>query len=308
MPQVQKSEGDKAMASKAVRSAIAAICALVLVTSFPVDASAANESKRFRAVKTFKQEYKENWALDRINQVRWKLDGKKLNNSQLGAGITIYVIDTGVGQDDCHGHGTVVASMASGDLYGVAPLSDAVSVKALDCDGSGSASDVIKAVKWVQMNADPESSVVNMSLGGNKNESVDSAVSILAEIIPVVVAAGNESTDACHRSPARVPAAITVAGYDRNNLRSIFSNFGTCIDIWAPGTAIDGIEKDGSRVQWSGTSMSTALVSGAIAFIASRDSITTKQAAAVMMSEASRPYLIDARLVGVSAYAVFLRD
>jgi len=296
------------MVSKAIRFFIVALCLIVSVGLGASPAEAKKKRKIFRAVQTWKQAYKENWALDRINQVRWKLDGNILSNDLAGDGITIYVIDTGVGEEDCNGHGTVVASIVAGDVYGVAPLADVVSVKALDCNGAASAADVINAVKWVEENADPESSIVNMSLGGDPSESLDSAVSMLANIMPVVVAAGNESTDACYKSPARVSNAITVAGYDRNNLRSIFSNFGSCVDIWAPGTAIDGIDRNGNRVQWSGTSMSTALISGAIAFIASRDSVTTNQAATVMMGQASRPYLIDARLVGVSAYAVWIRD
>lgn len=296
------------MASKTVKFIAFVLCLIVSIGAGASPVEAKKKRKTFRAVQTWKQAYKENWALDRINQVRWKLDGKVLSNDGAGEGIIIYVIDTGVGEDDCHGHGTVVASMAAGDKYGIAPSANSVSVKALDCNGSGTAADVVRAVEWVAENADPDTSVVNMSLGGDPSPSVDSAVASLAAIMPVVVAAGNESTDACSKSPARVPEAITVAGYDRNNLRSIFSNFGPCVDMWAPGTAIDGIDKSGSRVQWSGTSMSTALVSGAIAFIASRDSIPTRQAAVVMMNEASRPYLIDARLVGVSAYALFLRD
>jgi subtilisin family serine protease len=295
------------MGSKVIRLALAAI---FIATGFFVFAQEANAAKKksFRAVKTWNQGYKENWALDRINQVHWRLDGSVLQTQGAGEGITIYVIDTGVGSDDCNGHGTVVASIAAGSEYGVAPSSDVVSVKALDCDGAGTAQDVIAAVEWVSENANPDSSVVNMSLGGPLRPSVDTAVAELSAIMPVVVAAGNESSNACNRSPAGVPEAITVAGYDRNNLRAIFSNYGSCVDIWAPGSAIDGIDKIGARVQWSGTSMSTALVSGAIAFIASKNNMTTKEAADLMMQKAARPYLIDARLNGKSAYSLLLGD
>lgn len=293
-----------------VRNAFVIIFTIVLSVSLNAEDVSAKKKHRnkneFHVVKTWKQGYREGWALDRINQVHWRLDKLPLANQGAGSGITIYVIDTGVGGEDCHGHGTVVASIAAGDEYGVSPAAEIVSVKALNCEGSGTAADVIAAVEMVAQIADPEKSVVNMSLGGPAKASVDSAVAELAETMPVVVAAGNESTDACERTPARVPAAITVAGYDNTNLRSLFSNYGSCVDIWAPGTAIDGIDKNGDRVQWSGTSMTTAIVSGAVAFIASRDGITTKQAADKMIQTAARPYLIDARLNGKSAYSLLI--
>jgi subtilisin family serine protease len=280
----------------------------VLITSISANAVFAAPKKKFRAVQTWKQAYAEDWARDRINQSVYKLDKNKLINTGKGAGITIYVIDTGVGPDDCHGHGTVVASMAAGERYGIAADAGVISVKALDCLGSGTEQQVKDAVDWVYENADPATSVVNMSLGGPPTPSVDTAVARLAAIMPVVVAAGNDSTNACNVSPARVPAAITVAGYDRMNFRSIFSNYGPCVDVWAPGSAIDGVDKNGNRVQWSGTSMSTALVSGAIAYLADQHDLTTLDAAAKMRKDAARPYLIDARLVGKSAYAVWIKD
>lgn len=296
------------MGSK-VRVIIAALASVIISISSVNTVIAKNkpaQKRDFRAVKTWKQGYKEGWALDRINQVHWRLDKVPLANENAGEGITIYVIDTGVGEEDCNGHGTVVASIAAGSEYGVAPAADVVSVKALNCEGSGTAADVIAAVEIVAEIADPETSVVNMSLGGPAKASVDAVVASLAERMPVVVAAGNESTDACEKTPARVPAAITVAGYDNTNLRSIFSNYGSCVDIWAPGTAVDGVDKNGDRVQWSGTSMTTAIISGAVAFIASRDGITTRQAADKMMQTAARPYLIDARLNGKSAYSLLI--
>lgn len=296
------------MGSK-VRVIIAALASVIISISSVNTVIAKNkpaQKRDFRAVKTWKQGYKEGWALDRINQVHWRLDKVPLANENAGEGITIYVIDTGVGEEDCNGHGTVVASIAAGSEYGVAPAADVVSVKALNCEGSGTAADVIAAVEIVAEIADPETSVVNMSLGGPAKASVDAVVASLAERMPVVVAAGNESTDACDKTPARVPAAITVAGYDNTNLRSIFSNYGSCVDIWAPGTAVDGVDKNGDRVQWSGTSMTTAIISGAVAFIASRDGITTRQAADKMMQTAARPYLIDARLNGKSAYSLLI--
>lgn len=288
------------------RIIVLSIALAVLIWSVP-SASAATK-KTFRAVQTWKQGYVEGWAQDRINQKFIKLDGKTVAGSGMGVGITVYVIDTGVGASDCYGHGTVVASMIAGNKYGVASGASIVSVKALDCTGYGTEQAVANAVNWVRNNADPDTSVVNMSLGGPISTIVDSAVAQLAEIMPVVVAAGNSTTSACNMSPARVPAAITIAAYDKNNLRSIFSNFGPCVDFWVPGTAVDGIDMAGKRVQWSGTSMAAALASGAIAYVADRDGSTTMEAVATIRSEASRPYLVDARLNGVAAYAIWIRD
>lgn len=280
--------------------------ALTLLISFPSGVFAA--TKKFRAAQTWEQGYIEGWALDRINQKSIKLDGRSLVNSGAGSGITVYVIDTGVGEEDCNGHGTVVSSMISGDDYGVASGAEIVSVKALDCNGFGTQADVVNAVNWVKANATPENSVVNMSLGGAPNAAVDAAVASLSAMMPVVVAAGNSSTSACNLSPARVPSAITIAAYDQYNLRSIFSNYGPCVDLWVPGTAIDGVDKNGNRVQWSGTSMATALASGSIAYVADKYDISTKAAAEKIRLESSRPYLVDARLGRNAAYAIWIRD
>jgi serine protease len=287
---------------------IAALIAtiVILFSASPVDASA--NSKKMHLSGTWNQKYVEGWALDRINQSQVKLDGNKVNVSSGGTGVTVYVIDTGVGAEDCNGHGTIIADIISGDTYGIAKGAEIISVKALDCDGSGTEAQVISAVNWVYQNAEPETSVVNMSLIGIASSPIDAAVNRLGALVPVVVAAGNRSSDACNFSPARASNVIAVAGFDQYNLRSIFSNHGLCVDIWAPGTAIDAISKDGTRVQKSGTSMSAAITSGTIALIADRDNVTTKIAAQTMISQASRPYFVDARLNGKAAYAVWVRD
>lgn len=284
---------------------IATAIALLL---WSVPSASAAPKKTFRAVQTWKQGYVEGWAQDRINQKTMLLDKKTVAGSGMGRGITVYVIDTGVGPTDCFGHGTVVASMIAGDKYGIASGAEIVSVRALDCTGYGTEQAVANAVNWVRDNADPDTSVVNMSLGGPISALVDTAVAQLASMMPVVVAAGNSSGNACNMSPARVPAAITIAAYDQYNLRSIFSNFGSCVDFWVPGTAVDGIDMAGKRVQWSGTSMAAALASGAIAYVADRDGSTTMEAVATIKAQAARPYLVDARLNGVAAYAIWIRD
>lgn len=284
---------------------VVAVAIAVAILATPV---AAAQKKTFRAVQTWRQGYVEGWALDRLNQKTIKLDKKTIAGSKLGIGITVYVIDTGVGQDDCHGHGTVVASMIADERYGAAPGVQIVSVRALDCSGYGTSQQVVDAVRWVKDNANPSTSVVNMSLGGSPDAPVDAAVAELAEIMPVVVAAGNSSTNACNVSPARVPAAITIAAYDHSNFRSLFSNHGPCVDFWVPGTAIDGIDRFGNRVQWSGTSMAAALASGVIAYVADRDNITTRQVVQKLREQAARPYLMDARLKGIAAVALWVRD
>lgn len=290
---------------KTVVSLVACLALLVAPTS--VDAT-QTKKKVYKLSGTWSQTYLEGWALDRINQSQIKLDGQRLSSAADGTGITVYVIDTGVGSEDCNGHGSFIADIIAGDTYGVATGATIVGVKAMGCDGTGTEDQVISAVNWVYNHADPEASIANMSIVGLASDLIDAAVNRLASKIPVVVAAGNSSANACNMSPARAVGVISVAGFDQYNRRSIFSNYGSCVDIWAPGTAVDGIAKSGIREQKSGTSMSAAIISGAIAVIADRDDASVQEAAQTMMAEASRPYFLDARLNGTAAYAVWIRD
>ena len=280
----------------------------ILLFPSPVDAKTAKKKPRFRAVENVPSVPGYGWAQDRVNQPWDKLDGRTLAGAQMGSGITVYIIDTGVGADDCHGHGSFMASIVNSPTYGIAAASTIVGVKALDCTGSGTLEQVIAAVRWVDANAEYSSSIVNMSLGGAASPELDAVVNALAVKMPVVVAAGNESTDACFRSPARARSAITVAAMTKNHLRSIFSNFGKCVDIWAPGSAIDGIDRFGNPMTASGTSPATALVSGAIAYIADRDNSSTMQAALTIMKESSDIIIIDGRTNGVKPYVLWVRD
>lgn len=211
--------------------------------------------------------------------------------------VNIYIIDTGIGahQDlnrvrhvnftgdglntDCHGHGTHVAGTAAArdntvDVVGVAPGAPLTGVKVLGCSGSGLTSNIIKGVDWVTANA-VRPAVANMSLGGGASTALDDAVrNSVARGVFYAVAAGNSSTNACNSSPARAGAGTnngiaTVAATDINNNEASFSNFGPCVDIWAPGVSILSTRLGGGTTTLSGTSMASPHVAGAAALLLS---------------------------------------
>lgn len=270
----------------------------VSMFGFAGDAQAATKKKRLFSVKTsWSETFGGNWAQDRINQPFRRLDRKAPSNQGYGAGITVYVIDTGSQANDCNGHATFVSSLINDNVYGISSGATVVKVKALDCSGTGTVADVISAIKWVQDNADYDSSIVNMSLGGPATKEIDDATNELADLMPVVVAAGNNGGDACNISPARATNAITVGSFNAIGLRSLFSNWGTCVDIWAPGSNVDGRWVDGEHRQANGTSAAAPLVAASIAYIAHRDGVPTIEAAQTIFNESSNIPIVDGRCI-----------
>jgi subtilisin family serine protease len=241
------------------------------------------------------------WGLDRIDQ-----QNLPLNNSytypNTGSGVRAYILDTGIrishsdfggrashGYDfvdndadasDCHGHGTHVAGTVGGTAYGVAKGSSLVGVRVLNCAGSGSFAGIVAGVDWVTANA-VKPAVANMSLGGSgTNAALETAVtnSINSGVV-YALAAGNSNSNACNFTPARTPAAITVGATESNDARASYSNFGTCLDIFAPGSGITSAwyTNDTATNTISGTSMASPHVAGGAALILSANPGFTAQ-------------------------------
>ncbi len=230
------------------------------------------------------------WGLDRIDQRSLPLSASYTYNTT-GSGVTAYIIDTGIrathnefggrvgsgftsindggGTNDCHGHGTHVAGTVGGTAYGVAKQVSLKPVRVLDCAGSGANSGVIAGVDWVTSNHTAGTpAVANMSLGGGVSTALDNAVNnSINDGVTYAVAAGNENTNACNGSPSRVAAALTVGATTSTDARSSFSNYGSCLDLFAPGSSITSAwsTSDTATNTINGTSMATPHVAGAAA-------------------------------------------
>nr|ADK37839.1 putative subtilisin-like protease precursor [Entomophthora planchoniana] len=240
------------------------------------------------------------WGLNRISQ-KSKLTNTtyQYNYQYDGSGVNVYIVDTGImikhpefegrarfgarfeGQNDNdeNGHGTHCAGTVGSKSYGVAKKANLVAVRVLDEEGSGSISAVISGIDWVVGDhAKGDSSVLSMSLGGGKISALNTAVEAAVKGgVVVVVAAGNEDDDACDTSPASAPSAITVGATDMKDNRAYFSNYGECVDVFAPGVDILSTWNNGKTNSISGTSMATPHVAGLAAYFLSESKGTPKQ-------------------------------
>jgi hypothetical protein len=257
------------------------------------------------------------WGLDRIDQREKVGATSAYGYRSAGTGTTVYVVDTGVaphndfgtrlstsgfsaisdggGPVDCNGHGTHVAGTIAGTKYGIAKNAKIVPVRVLGCTGSGTYSQVIAGMEWILSPENPNSktqAVVNMSLGGGASSTIDAAVTKLTNSgIVVVVAAGNDNNDACLKSPARAPSAITVGATSNTDAKATFSNFGTCVDIHAPGVSINSawIGSPTAEKSISGTSMASPHVAGGAAvYLGLNPSASVAQVTQFLDAQATR--------------------
>jgi len=257
------------------------------------------------------------WGLDRIDSPSASKDGDYVSPGNQGEGTTVYVLDTcgDVSHNDfggraeyisaadqypgdaftasCCDHGTHCMGTVGGNTYGVAKKVNLKSIRVLGCDGRGSYTGILSAMDWVRLNHDVSTdgrAIVSMSLGGGGTYSpMQTAVDNLrASGILTTVAAGNEATDACGTSPAFVPSAITVGASTDSMTLAGFSNYGSCVDINAPGAYICSTYPGQASTCWDGTSMATPHVAGALAVLFSNDPTLSPDAAeALLLSEAT---------------------
>jgi subtilisin family serine protease len=218
------------------------------------------------------------WGLDRIDQHKLPLS-HTYKYTHTGSGVDAYIIDTGIdtslsqfggrantvyGAADCNGHGTHVAGIIGSKTYGVAKAVRLHAVQVLDCNGSGTTSAVIAGIDWVRTHHAARS-VANLSLGGSKSTALNTAVTNLSKAgVFVAVAAGNDGADACNESPASASNVEAAAASASNDTRASFSNYGKCVDVYAPGVSVKSTYPGGTATL-SGTSMASPFVAGVAA-------------------------------------------
>ncbi|MFI0354502.1 S8 family peptidase [Actinomadura sp. 9N407] len=221
------------------------------------------------------------WGIDRIDQTNRPLS-RSYTYTATGSGVTAYIIDTGIATShsdfggrasnvfdsfggngqDCNGHGTHVAGTVGGNAYGVAKGVSLRGVRVLNCQGSGSFSGIIAGMNWVANNH-TKPAVANMSLGGGYSSSVNSATNNLASSgVFVAVAAGNDNRNACNYSPASAANGTAVAASTSTDAKASYSNYGNCVDLYAPGSSITSTWLNGGTNTINGTSMASPHVAG----------------------------------------------
>lgn len=257
-----------------------------------------------------------NWGLDRLDQRNLPLNGS-YTYGPTGRGVTAYIVDSGINTQhvdfggraywgtntvgdgrnyDCNTHGTHVAGTVGGTSMGVAKNVNLVAVKVLDCSGSGSVSGIVAGLDWVLRDTNaPGRKVINMSINSYDRATYRAyadAINRLANAgVPTVNSAGNQSDDACYHGPADVPAAIVVAASDRYDNRANFSNYGGCVDIFAPGVDILSANANdvGGYIYNSGTSMAAPHVAGVVAqMLEAQPSLTTAQVEQNLISASTK--------------------
>lgn len=259
------------------------------------------------------------WGLDRVDQRSPILDDS-YNYRLTGNGVTVYVLDSGInhfhqefigrinegfnsvpdtnGTNDCHGHGTHSASLIGGTKYGVAKNVRIVPVRVLNCNASATSSYIYPAIDWIiQHHEKGVPAVVNMSVGMSKSIPLNDATrAMIADGLIVVAAAGNQNRDACNYSPSSETSAIIVGATDRSEMRASYSNYGTCIDLFAPGSDLVGgwIGAPDTYRSSSGTSNAAPIVSGIVALMLEENpNLTQQEVESWLMTDATKDVLFN---------------